>query len=903
VNAVDVQVTQAQLTQILQVTQVIKSGVGCTTIYAPGSEPADSVIVSPLPSAGYVYAIDSLGILQFTAKTSTDVVAWHWDFGDGETSTDENPRHRFVATGTYNVTLTVTSNGGCINTITKTIKVVTVTDLKANFDVDDAVQCIGTNLFRFNNRSSITTEGFQISKYAWDFGDGQIDSTKNTTHTYDTVGTFLVKLVITESPGRSTDSVTHTVKVVGKPIITDGAAPPAVCDGDMLTISQPAIDWRGNTPVTGTWMLDSVVFNPYTSYVTVADSGKTLRYRVDSFCGDTVSAGVKISVNPKLIIEEPVLAVCSGSTLTYDLSTALRFRLHVDWQTGDTLEYFPDYDDSDVRFSWTRDYHPGIVEAPAAGTNELINEPLTLKGTAPLKVTYRITINNGGCDNHPQPIQVTVNPNPTVFVHEDTVTVGDSVHFVATGRAPYTYDYDVTRRHDGAADSTTLTFVGTGDVTALTLDDIAPTTSLVGTYTFRLIGITDANGCYTTGLADTLTVLSKDLSAGEIEIEPVGPFTYTGSAFEPPLTVTYRAYTLEVPEDYTVTYVDNVNAGIAAYILTGYGNYSGTLSGAFVIEKAPGTFTPLTIPVEYVAGMTTGDVPLPEGYFWNPPTARVIPKVENEEFPAVYDSGDPNYLPAEGVVTLAVWINAKLKDLTADGLLTPAFSPETVEYALVLSCSNTLRITTVPSSGGYVHYALDGVPTAVPITFDNPGVATLILYSVGADSITTIEYRFSIVVQYNSDIIRPYWNDVLAVNLNTVTNGGFVFTKYEWVKDGVLLAEHGDNQPYLYQPAEGWYSAYLTTDTGQRLSVCPFFYDGQTHVTTLMVYPNPANISATVINPEWETARTMELYNTIGVMVRQYTCGSLETTIDLWGLRTGWYVLKVGKQSINLVIN
>jgi hypothetical protein len=99
------------------------------------------------------------------------------------------------------------------------------------------------------------------------------------------------------------------------------------------------------------------------------------------------------------------------------------------------------------------------------------------------------------------------------------------------------------------------------------------------------------------------------------------------------------------------------------------------------------------------------------------------------------------------------------------------------------------------------------------------------------------------------------------------------------------------------------YSAFLTTEDGLRIAVCPFFYDGQTHVTTLMVYPNPANISATVINPEWESIKTIELYNTIGVMVRQYTCGSLETTIDLWGLRTGWYVLKAGKQSINVIIN
>ncbi|MDR3235292.1 MAG: T9SS type A sorting domain-containing protein [Prevotellaceae bacterium] len=478
-------------------------------------------------------------------------------------------------------------------------------------------------------------------------------------------------------------------------------------------------------------------------------------------------------------------------------------------------------------FSWT--IENGIdVGLPASGNTAVIDAAeIHNNTTLPIILKIQVTPTRNGCEGVTKTFSVTVNPLPTVFVKEDTVTVSDSVHFVAAGKPAFTYSYDITWRHDGAEDNMTRTFDDADAVTAVTVADIAPTAALVGTYTFRLTGITDASGCTAAGLTDTLIVL----------------------------------------------------------------------------PNASSTFTPLTIPVEYVAGMTVGDVPLPEGYAWNTPGTRIAPRAGIQSYPAIYDSGNPEYLPANGTIDLEVSINAKLKDLTADGALSPTFSPETTDYTLALSCDKILQVTTVPSSGGYVHYTLDSLPATLPKTFDNPGTATLTVYSVGADSITTIAYKITVMIPYNSDIIRPYWNDVLAVNLNPANNGGYVFRKYEWVKDDVLLTEYGDNHPYLYQPEKGWYSAYLTTEDGLRLSVCPFYYDGQMHISALMVYPNPTNTSATVVNPEWQTVKTIELYNSIGAMVRQYACGSRETIIDLWGLRTGWYVLKAGKLSTNLVID
>ncbi|MFC2141004.1 PKD domain-containing protein, partial [Acidobacteriota bacterium] len=57
--------------------------------------------------------------------TSTDpdgtIVSWLWDFGDGNTSTQQNPSHTYAADGTYTVTLTVTDDCDLTDSISKSV--------------------------------------------------------------------------------------------------------------------------------------------------------------------------------------------------------------------------------------------------------------------------------------------------------------------------------------------------------------------------------------------------------------------------------------------------------------------------------------------------------------------------------------------------------------------------------------------------------------------------------------------------------------------------------------------------------------------------------------------------------------------------------------------------------------
>ena len=69
-------------------------------------------------------------------------------------------------------------------------------------------------------------------------------------------------------------------------------------------------------------------------------------------------------------------------------------------------------------------------------------------------------------------------------------------------------------------------------------------------------------------------------------IQDIPSVTYTGSAKKPSVTVKDGDYTLVEDKDYTVTYSNNTNAGTATATVTGKGNYTGSVSKNFTINKA-----------------------------------------------------------------------------------------------------------------------------------------------------------------------------------------------------------------------------------------------------------------------------------------------------------------------------
>jgi Bacterial Ig-like domain (group 3). len=117
------------------------------------------------------------------------------------------------------------------------------------------------------------------------------------------------------------------------------------------------------------------------------------------------------------------------------------------------------------------------------------------------------------------------------------------------------------------------------------------------TITYGSLSITTAN----------LTVNAKNVSA--LTIEAIQAHTYTGSEILPVITVKDGAATLRLNEDYTTTYTNNTNAGTATVTINGTGNYTGSRTVNFFINRAdPSVTWPTVAPITYGTALSDIDI-------------------------------------------------------------------------------------------------------------------------------------------------------------------------------------------------------------------------------------------------------------------------------------------------------
>jgi PKD repeat protein len=130
--------------------------------------------------------------IQFTDETIGAPTAWQWDFGDGNTSTVQNPTHAYAAEGTYTVTLTASNSCAASAPNSDTVSVVSSTPV-SSFTAP-ASACTGA-------AASFTDASTDAGAWAWDFGDGNTSTLQNPTHTYAATGTYTVTLVASNGCG------------------------------------------------------------------------------------------------------------------------------------------------------------------------------------------------------------------------------------------------------------------------------------------------------------------------------------------------------------------------------------------------------------------------------------------------------------------------------------------------------------------------------------------------------------------------------------------------------------------------------------------------------------------------------------------------------------------------------
>ena len=126
----------------------------------------------------------------------------------------------------------------------------------------------------------------------------------------------------------------------------------------------------------------------------------------------------------------------------------------------------------------------------------------------------------------------------------------------------------------------------------LTVDDISVTYENninVGTATIIYTGKNNYTGEIRKNFKITEASITDDMIAN------ISSVTYNTRAHTPEVTVAISGRTLEADKDYTVSYASNINAGTATVTVTGKGNFTGTASKTFTINKAGLTLNPCTI--------------------------------------------------------------------------------------------------------------------------------------------------------------------------------------------------------------------------------------------------------------------------------------------------------------------
>lgn len=158
----------------------------------------DDVVQGPECRAIFFFEQDENNprTFQFEDLSMGDVISWKWNFGDGTTSTRQNPTHTFPYDGVFYVEL-ITRTPDCES---RTSMVVYV-DPGAVYDNDCSalfvpfVYADSLQIF-FRNLSSD-----DAVEYLWNFGDGTTSTQRNPEHTYAETGLYEISLTITTASG------------------------------------------------------------------------------------------------------------------------------------------------------------------------------------------------------------------------------------------------------------------------------------------------------------------------------------------------------------------------------------------------------------------------------------------------------------------------------------------------------------------------------------------------------------------------------------------------------------------------------------------------------------------------------------------------------------------------------
>jgi PKD repeat protein len=255
----------------------------------------------------------------FTDETTgSNLTSWNWDFGDGTTSTDQNPTHTYSIPGDYNVILTVTNNTGCFTTNQQTVVNHSIPVVSFTNDLP-----CSTTPIRFFDKSLV--ENTNIVAWEWDFGDGAQSNIQHPEHFYGQTGDFTVKLKAFSQFG-CVDSIETILSIAQGPEVDfewDKS-----CESEITTFTDLTNSF--NTQITDwAWVINGQLLTNQNPTHTFNSSGiytVQLSVTMTNSCAQSLTQDIIIETPPKVQFAYNEACIDNG-TQFYDLTD----------QTNDTI--------------------------------------------------------------------------------------------------------------------------------------------------------------------------------------------------------------------------------------------------------------------------------------------------------------------------------------------------------------------------------------------------------------------------------------------------------------------------------------------------------------------------------------------------------------------------------------
>lgn len=310
---------------------------------------------------------------QYVDQSIGNIISWQWDFGDGSTSTHQNPIHSYYENGEYDVCLSVTNEAGtCTDVYCETFYVGITPDCMANFYFSQ--DTINPLNFHFTDASTGNIEFWE-----WDFGDGTTSELQNPSHTFNAPGIYFVCLTIGNSTGDCSETLCKEVVVTGN--ISCQAEynyfilPENPLAAQFIDLSIGDVD---------VWIWDfgdgttSMETNPMHLFQEEGNYDVCLHILdINSGCIDQVCKNIKISHNPACMADFAFMPSVNDP-LTYQF---------VDQSSGSIVEWNWDFGDGTAS-----GFQNPVHSFPDEGTYEVCLQISNLPGNCLDEVCKNITI-------------------------------------------------------------------------------------------------------------------------------------------------------------------------------------------------------------------------------------------------------------------------------------------------------------------------------------------------------------------------------------------------------------------------------------------------------------------------------------------------------------------------------